>query len=188
MNISKQAWALVGAVAVITGISGFMVGQVQTPEYRFSMYDKNTMNLGRADRLFDLRYLNAMIAHHRGALLLAKQAEESTRVEIRELAAAIQAGEPKLIAELYAWKKDWYDDERTVCDPVVAQLGPVNETFDLRFLNALIAHHEAGILMTEETRRKSSRSEVLDNADAVEHFLRTSGEQLKAWRLAWYQQ
>ncbi len=187
-HVSKQVWAVGGSVAIIAGMSGFMIGRIQTPEYRLSMYEKNTMNLGRADRLFDLRYLNAMIAHHRGALLLAEQAAQSRRTEIRELSAAIQAGEPKLIAELYQWKKDWYGDTRKVRDPLVAELGSVNDTFDLRFLNALIAHHEAGVLMTQETRLKSSRSEVLDNADAVEAFLKESGAKLKEWRSAWYQQ
>lgn len=53
-------------------------------------------------------------------------------------------------------------------------------------MNALIAHHEAGILMTEEIRTKSSRAEVLNNADAVENFLKTTLVTLKGWRKAWY--
>lgn len=177
---------LAGALVLIAGMSGFLIGQIETPEYRLSMYDKNAMDLGRADRGVDLRYLNAMIAHHRGAMLLAEQTKESKREEIRSLAKDILSGEPKLIAELYEWKKEWYDDERSVRDPIVAQLGAVNETFDLRFLNALIAHHEAGIEMTRDIRQKSSRTEVLDNADAVEDFLVKSGGLFKEWRKNWY--
>jgi uncharacterized protein (DUF305 family) len=149
------------------------------------MYDKS-MDLGNADRLVDLRYLNAMIAHHRGAMLLAEQAEQSQRPEIRSLASAIQKDEPKLIEELYQWKRDWYRDTREVRDPVRVQIGSYDEKLDLRFLNALIAHHEAGILMTQEIRMKSSRKEVLDNADAVENFLKTTLVALKEWRKAWY--
>jgi hypothetical protein len=33
---------------------------------------------------------------------------------------------------------------------------------------------------------KSSRKEVLDNADAVENFLKTTLVALKEWRKAWY--
>jgi uncharacterized protein (DUF305 family) len=61
-----------------------------------------------------------------------------------------------------------------------------SKTFDLRFLNALIAHHENGIVMTQEVRAKSSRAEVLDNADAVEAFLKKTGVMLREWRKAWY--
>ena len=59
-------------------------------------------------------------------------------------------------------------------------------TFDLRFLNAVISHHEAGILMTKEVRLKSTRSEVLNNADAVEQFLAGGITMLKGWRTSWY--
>jgi uncharacterized protein (DUF305 family) len=102
------------------------------------------------------------------------------------LAGAIRQDEPKAIAELYAWKKEWYNDTRSVRDPIVARLGTADTTFDLRFLNALIAHHEEGILMTKETRRKSSRSEILNNTDAVELFLVNGLKNLRDLRKNWY--
>lgn len=174
------------ALMIIVGIIGIGIGYFLTPQYALTMYDKNGMDLGTSDSWIDLRYVDAMIAHHRGAILLAEQAEKSGRTEIVDLAREIQKNEPALIAELYAWKKEWYNDTRTVRDPRVAQLGEVNDTFDLRFLNALIAHHAAGIEMTKEVRIKSSRAAVLDNADAVEAFLTTTGEMLKGWRSSWY--
>lgn len=174
------------SLMIVFAVIGVGVGYALTPEYRLSMYEKNAMDLGASDRWLDQRYVNAMIAHHRGAILLAEQAEKSERQEIADLAREIQKNEPALIDELYAWKKEWYGDVRPVQDPQVAELGTYDDTFDLRFLNALIAHHENGVRMTEEVRLKSSRSQVLDNADAVEAFLTTSGEMLKGWRSAWY--
>lgn len=173
------------SLLVVGLIIGTGIGYYLTPQYRETMYDA-PMDLGAADRLVDLRYVNAMIAHHRGAMLLAKQAEQSRRSEIRALAAAIQKDEPKLIDELYQWKRSWYRDARGVRDPLPANIGSYDEKLDLRFLNALIAHHEAGILMTQEIRSKSSRKEVLDNADAVEEFLTTTLVTLKDWRNSWY--
>lgn len=151
------------------------------------MYDKYGMSLGPADRTFDLRYINAMIAHHRGAMLLAEQlAEGSERQEMKDLAKNILADEPTAIAELYAWKKDIYGDTRVVRDPIVAKLGPADDKFELRFLNAIIAHHEEGVLMTKETRSKSSRALILDNADAVEAFLLGGLTKLKELRSSLY--
>jgi uncharacterized protein (DUF305 family) len=168
-------------------ILGVVFGYYITPEYKLSMYEKNEMNLGRADRTFDLRYLNAMIAHHRGAMLLAEQlSKNSNRQEMQKLAQDILTNEPILIEELYTWKKDWYGDSRKVRDPIVANLGPADDKFDLRFLNAMIAHHEDGIMMTKETRLKSSRAEVLNNADAVEGFLANSLLILKGFRTSWF--
>lgn len=173
---------------VIVGIVlGIAFGYYLTPEYKFSMYEKNDMSLGQADRTFDLRYINAMIAHHRGAMLLAEQlAKNTNRPEMQTLAKNILNDEPKLIKELYDWKKDWYKDTKKVRDPIVANLGRPDEKFDLRFLNAMIAHHEAGIIMTKETKLKSSRSEILNNADAVEIFLTNGIESLKELRANWY--
>lgn len=171
-------------VGVVLGV-GF--GYYLTPEYRVSMYDKDSMSLGQADRTFDLRYINAMIAHHRGAMLLAEQLGRNTaRPEMKTLSQNILNDEPKAIAELYAWKKDWYGDTKAVRDPIVANLGPAGDTFDLRFLNAIIAHHEAGIFMTKETRIKSNRAEILDNADAVEAFLANGLQTLRSLRSTWY--
>jgi uncharacterized protein (DUF305 family) len=178
---------LAASFALVALILGIIIGYSATPEYRQTMFTSSRMDLGPADRWIDERYIDAMIAHHRGAMLLAEQAQAGgNKAEIKNLATDILAGEPKLIAELYNWKKDWYDNERTVRDPIVARLGSADATFDLRFLNALIAHHEAGIAMTQEVRMKSSRSEILNNADAVEQFLSGGITMLKEWRANWY--
>jgi len=186
--MKKISWPLSASLIIVALLVGIAIGYWLTPEYQQSMFDKNSMNLGRADRSLDLRYINAMAAHHRGAMLLAEQAaKQSQRKEIKDLAQEILANEPAAINELYQWKKDWYKDSRTARDPIVAKLGSYDDKFDLRFLNALIAHHELGILMTKEARTKSSRSEVLNNADAVEAFLNNGLNMLKKWRQDWYQ-
>ncbi len=184
--MTKISVYLATSFIIIASIIGVGIGYTLTPQYSLSMYDKNSMDLGRSDRWLDLRYVNAMIAHHRGAILLAEQALKSERKEVSDLAREIQKNEPVLIAELYAWKKEWYKDTREVVDPQSPRLGTYDKTFDLRFLNALIAHHELGIKMTQDVRLKTSNNRVLDNADAVEAFLKSSEGMLKEWRTNWY--
>lgn len=180
--------SLIISFSIVTFLIGLALGYYISPSYQQTMYIKEDMGLGPADRFIDLRYIDAMAAHHKGAILLADQiAGKSQRGEINSLAQEIQQNEPKLIEELYQWKREWYYDNRQAKDPIVANLGGVDETTDLRFLNALIAHHEAGITMTREIRSKSSRREILNNADAVENFLSTTLITLKTWRLEWYQ-
>jgi uncharacterized protein (DUF305 family) len=185
--MSKISTTLAISLMVVTGVLGWVAGYASTPDYKVSMYDKTTMDLGRPDRTLDLRYINAMIAHHRGAMLLATQASSQTqRQEMKDLSAMILRDEPKAISELYTWKKEWYGDTKQVKDPIVSNLGTYDEKFDLRFLNALIAHHEAGLLMTKEIKTKSSRTEILNNADAVDTFLTTTLKLFKDWRTQWY--
>ncbi len=183
----KVSLPLTISLVIVASIIGLTAGYFFAPAYQLTMYEESEMGLGQADRFVDLRYLNQMMAHHRGAILLAEQIADTTqREELRGLSTAIREGEPKLIVELQEWKRLWYRDTRVVADPQVAQLGPADANQDLRFLNALIAHHSAGIVMTKEIRTKSSNPEVLDNADAVEAFLTTSLVQLKEWRSSWY--
>lgn len=185
--MSKISLTLASALIVIAGVVGVGIGYAMTPEYKLTMYDKTAMDLGKPDRWFDLRYINAMIAHHRGAMLVAEQMGKNTqRQELKDLSTKILEDEPKAIAELYAWKKAWYGDTRTVKDSVVPNLGIYDEKFDLRALNALIAHHEAGLVMTKEAKTKSSRTEVLNNVDAVDTFLTSTLKVFKDWRTQWY--
>jgi uncharacterized protein (DUF305 family) len=185
--MNKISFTLAVSLMIVTGIVGLAIGYSTTPEYRLGMYDKTSMDFGRADRTLDLRYINAMIAHHRGAMLLAEQAStKAQRQEMKDLSEKILTDEPGAIAELYAWKKDWYKDTKDVRDPIVPNLGEYDDKFDLRFLNALIAHHEAGLLMTKDIKLKSSRTEILNNADAVDTFLNTTLKIFKDWRMEWY--
>jgi uncharacterized protein (DUF305 family) len=184
--MTKISIYLASSLMVISIIFGVAIGYYLTPQYQLSMYDKVGMDLGVADKWLDLRYIDSMIAHHRGAMLLAEQAKKSERSEIKNLAEDILKGEPKAIDELYKWKKDWYKDSKIVVDPKVSNLGNYDKNFDLRFLNALISHHENGIVMTKSARTKTSRTEVLDNADAVEAFLSGGISMLKGWRNSWY--
>lgn len=176
------------SLMIVTFVLGLAGGYFISPSYQQTMYNKNEgMGLGKADQFVDLRYINQMIAHHTAAILLANQAAViSQREEIKNLAADIQKNEPKLIEELYGWKKAWYNDTQLVKHPSVPNLGNADDTSDLRFLNALIAHHEAGIEMTSEIRMKSTRTEVLNNADGVESFLSGGLVMLKEWRSDWY--
>ena len=184
--MQKISISLAVALVIIAAVAGIGVGYWYTPQYSMSMYDRNMIDLGQPDKWVDLRYLDAMISHHREAVRLAEQAGISEKPEIKRLCVEILKTEPLAIAALYQWKKEWYGDIKPVQEPEVVHLGSYNRNFDLRFLNALIAHHENGIRMTREIRMKSSRSEVLDNADMVEQELHEGLGMLREWRKKWY--
>lgn len=185
MKISKF---LTISLVIIAFVLGIGAGYLITPQYSMTKYESTQMtDLGKADKYVDLRYLNAMIAHHRVAMLLAQQVKDKTqRPAIKKLAEDILAGEPKAIAELYQWKKDWYRDTKKVKDKTVPNLGQYDDNLDLRFLNTLIAHHEEGIIMAKEIKLKSIRNEILNNADDVNDFLTDGLKMLKEWRAEWY--
>lgn len=179
---------LFGSLMIVGLILGIGIGYYLTPEYQMTMFEKENMDLGSNSRMVDLAYLNGMIGHHQQALELAIQLEKgSQRPELRALSRDIQENEPTLIQKLYQYKQDFFNDTRQVRTPPVPNLGQVDPTFDLRFLNALISHHQAGIAMAQEVQTKSTRSEILNDAMAVESNLADSLVTLTNYRTLWYQ-
>ncbi len=139
-----------------------------------------------ADRLSDLRFLNGLIRHHEQAIDLARQAgSASTRPEIQALAEAIVTGMPARIDELYGWKRSWYRDSRRVQGQRLP-LGGADANFDLRFLNAMISHHEEAIAMARGIQRLSTRNDVLTLASEVIRLDTADIAQFEAWRQLWY--
>jgi uncharacterized protein (DUF305 family) len=50
------------------------------------MIDHSTMDLGPADQDYDLRFIDAMVPHHEGAVIMAKTVlGSSRRSELRQL-------------------------------------------------------------------------------------------------------
>jgi uncharacterized protein (DUF305 family) len=66
-------------------------------------------DLGAADDKFDLRFLDGMIPHHEGALVMAEQVlKNSDRPELKQLANDILTSQQTEIEQMTQWKKDWY--------------------------------------------------------------------------------
>ena len=68
-----------------------------------------SMNLGKGDAKFDLRFIDGMIPHHQGAVEMAKDAlNKSQRPEIKQLAKDIIASQQLEIDQMKQWRKAWY--------------------------------------------------------------------------------
>ncbi len=177
------------SIVVVTFILGMGTGFILSPEYAVRMSDKKSamVELGRADKFIDLRYIDGVIAHHLNAIYMAKQAEtNSQRKEIKELAKEIIAVDTKSIEELYGWKKSLFNNTKQITQYEKINLGIYDEKFDLRFLNALIAHHEEAIKTAKEIRTKSQRNEILNLADTIIKNLSSGVTTLSGWRTNWY--
>ncbi|PSB28732.1 hypothetical protein C7B82_12790 [Stenomitos frigidus ULC18] len=68
-----------------------------------------SMDLGAADDQFDQRFLNAMIPHHEGAVVMAQDAlKKSKRPEIQALARDIIRSQEAEIKQMKQWQQAWY--------------------------------------------------------------------------------
>ncbi len=58
---------------------------------------------------FDKAFIDAMIPHHQGAIMMAQQILQTTqRPELKELAQNIISAQEGEIAEMQEWRKAWY--------------------------------------------------------------------------------
>jgi uncharacterized protein (DUF305 family) len=67
-------------------------------------------------------------------------------------------------------------------------LGEADDEFDLRFINAMIPHHEGAVVMAEDLKGKSTRPELLTLADEIIASQQAEIDQMQQWRQQWYGQ
>lgn len=167
------------------------------------------IDLGSADANFDLRFVDAMIPHHQGAVEMAKEAQQkSKRPEIKKLAADIINAQNQEIGEMKQWRKAWYpqvgstamayDSNKGQMVPMSPEqrnammmnmdLGAADDQFDLRLINAMIPHHQGAVTMAQEALGKSQRSEIKNLAQEIIASQKVEISQMEQWRKAWYNQ
>jgi uncharacterized protein (DUF305 family) len=166
-----------------------------------------SMELGKADANLDLRFIDGMMPHHQGAIAMAKVAlQKSKRPEIKKLAAEIIKAQEVEIAQMQKWRKSWYPNVgntpmawnsemghmMTMTDSqkkgmmMSEDLGASDANFDLRFLNAMIPHHDAALMMATEVQGKTKRTEVKKLAQDILSSQKAEITQMQQWRKAWY--
>ncbi|PSB08492.1 DUF305 domain-containing protein [filamentous cyanobacterium CCP1] len=171
-------------------------------------HDGMHMSLGPQDELFDLRFIDAMIPHHEGAVVMAQEAlEKSDREEIQTLSQEIIAAQEQEIQQLQEWRQAWYPDadetpvmyhesmghtmpmteEMRQSMMMSGDLGEADAEFDLRFINAMIPHHEGAVVMAQEALENSDREEVRQLAQAIIDAQQQEIEQMEQWRQDWYE-
>ncbi len=169
----------------------------------------HAMDLGPADASYDLRFIDGMIVHHQGAVVMAQDAQEkSQRPEIKELADEIIKAQNQEIAQMQQWRSAWYPNagdkamayhaemghamemtpEQKQAMMMSMDLGAADAEFDLRFINGMIPHHEGALVMAQDALEKSQRPEMKKLAQEIIKAQETEINQMKQWRQAWYNQ
>ncbi|MBD1812251.1 DUF305 domain-containing protein [Microcoleus vaginatus DQ-U2] len=168
-----------------------------------------SMDLGPGDADYDLRFIDGMTVHHQGAVNMAKEVlNKSKRPEMKKLANNIIAAQNREINQMKEWRKAWYPKASSTPMAYHAQmghmmamtpeqmqsmmmsmdLGAADDQFDLRFINAMIPHHEGALVMAEDALKKSKRSEMTKLSQEILTSQKQEIEQMKQWRQAWYKQ
>lgn len=142
--------------------------------------------------LFDAQFIDGMIVHHLGAVAMAEQVlEESERPELRAMAEEIIATQSEEIEQMTAWRDEWYPDlEATTgltMDMGAMEIGTdPDKSFDQRFLEAMIDHHEGAVEMAEMALESARNSELRTMAEEVIVVQQGEINQMRAWLSEWF--
>lgn len=147
--------------------------------------------LHQASQSLDLSFIDAMILHHEGAISMAQQAlEQAEHDELKQMAQEIISAQEAEIAQLQAWRTAWYPDVALTAgmgmDMGTMEVAGGDQPFDLRFIDAMIPHHEGAIRMAQETLTGAEHGEIKQMAQAIIDAQQAEIAQLQEWRAAWY--
>jgi uncharacterized protein (DUF305 family) len=66
-------------------------------------------HLGERDAEYEMRFIDMMIPHHEGAILMAEHAlKHSEKPELKRMAEKMIEAQQKEIDQLRKWRKEWY--------------------------------------------------------------------------------
>ena len=167
----------------------------------------HNMDLGPADADYDLRFIDAMIPHHEGAVVMAKDlAQKTKRPELQKLAKDVINAQVQEIAQMQQWRKNWYPKAPNT--PVAwhaemnhsmamsldqmksmrmdMDLGKADAEYDLRFMQAMVPHHQAAVVMAQDMAQKTKRPELQKLAKEIIASQQTEIDQMQQWQKSWY--
>ena len=166
----------------------------------------HNMDVGPADANYDLRFIDSMIPHHQGALVMAQEVlQKSKRPELIKLAKGIITEQKKEIAQMQQWRKQWYP--KASATPIMwhtamnhemamtaehkqsmmmsMSLGKADAGFERRFLDAMIPHHQGAVTMGQDLLKKSKRPEMQKLAQNIIKSQQAEIAQMTQWQKQW---
>ena len=166
----------------------------------------HNMDVGPADANYDLRFIDSMIPHHQGALVMAQEVlQKSKRPELIKLAKGMLAEQNKEIAQMQQWRKQWYP--KVSATPIMwhtamnhemamtaahkesmmmsMSLGKADAGFERRFLDAMIPHHQGAVTMGQDLLKKSKRPEMQKLAQNIIKSQQAEIAQMIQWQKQW---
>lgn len=148
---------------------------------------------------YDLQFIDTMIAHHQGAVDMARLIEgRSTRKELISLGTAIISSQQKEIEDMRSWRERWFAGKPPAINMDMAGMRPSMQgmdmkklteskgnDFDLEFIRQMIPHHEGAVVMAREASERSTRPEIKKLAAAIIADQQVEIDKMRRWASEW---
>lgn len=165
---------------------------------------RHSHDLGPAGRTYDLRFLDAMVQHHTGALRMAEVVFDIGEPGVGALAKQIWRDQAQEIKAMGQWRRAWYPqapvtpvvlrpegnpdalsslvpmDADTLAAMRMVGPAPSPETRVVWFLEGMLHHHGAALLMAHDALARSSNPTIRRLARTIITNQRQEIRQLRA--------
>lgn len=151
--------------------------------------------------IYDRSLIANMIAHHQGAVDMAKQAQKGAEhQELKDMADAIISDQEREIATMAAWQKEWGYPSTSGDDmmdhsamgmmdnmsAMVSELrGKTGDEFCRAFIEQMITHHQSAIDMAAPGEKNAKHPEVKELTKAIVSAQAKEIQQMKQWQQKW---
>jgi uncharacterized protein (DUF305 family) len=135
------------------------------------------------DTSYDIHFIDSTLDHHLGVITMAEQAlKEGTTVEIKDLAQQTMTTAQKEIEWLKAYRQQNHPNAAVMQDNMdMGAMGistDASKSFDQRYAEAMIAHHQGSIAMAQEALTQVGHDELKQFVQSL-----ISGEQAEITQL-----
>lgn len=152
-----------------------------------------------ASQPFDLQFLDTMIAHHDGAIQMAKAATtKSDNAELKAFADKMVADQMRETIEMKKLREQFYAGKPSAMNMGMAGMTASMEGMDasklaqasgnpynLEFVNQMIPHHEGAVVMAKEAQTKSEHAELKTLANQIIKEQETEIKMMQDWKAKW---
>ena len=213
MNKKNKQMLIAGLVAlvVVVGVAVFVfrdqlfrsvsvqppseTAQVDTTSDTYKQYAAMT------GETYDRNFIANMIAHHQGAVDMAKLAQKNAKhQELKDMANDIISAQEGEISQMTAWQKEW-GYPSTSADNMMdhsamgmmdemagmnsALEGKTGDEFDKAFIEQMIMHHQSAIDMAAPGEKNAQHQELKDLTKAIVSAQTQEIKQMKQGQKDW---
>lgn len=188
---------------VIVGVVAGLIAGITLAPMMFSGVRNGTF--GMMGNNIDQHFIEQMIPHHDGAIVMANLAlQKAEHSEIKTLAQEIIEAQNKEIVDMKNWYKTWFN--RNVSEGTTAMMGgmmsqggmhmggkeDVNtlnnaSDFDKEFIEQMIPHHQMAVIMARMLQAGTSRPEMQQLAKNIIKSQSEEIQKMQGWYEQWYQ-
>ena len=190
MNKRTLLWVGVGLLVV------GLVGMAATTAYMLAGGPLGRSMGGNMDAMF----IEQMIPHHEDAIAMAELAlTRAEHPEIKQLAEDVIKTQSAEIDKMQEWYQEWFDADVPELGRSSGMMGggmmsgdvdiedlEAAEQFDKAFIEAMVPHHQMGIMMSQMAGSSTRRAELRGLTESIVEVQSEEIDKMREWYDDWY--